>query len=70
MSYLKSRQVSEQLQIPYWKLVYILRAGMIPQPQKDASGDLIWSVRDVKNAEKALGLVRKGARKRKEPSQA
>ena len=52
--YLKSRQVAKQLGINYWRLVYLLRSDKIAQPKKDASGDLIWTLRDVRNAQKAL----------------
>ncbi len=65
--YRKSRQVTELLGISYWKLVSMLRSGKLPQPQKDASGDLILSSRDVANARKALGIDR---RKRPRPRSA
>jgi len=54
--YLKSMQVAQQLGINYWRLVYLLRSDKIAQPKKDASGDLIWSARDVQKVRKVLEL--------------
>ncbi len=68
--YLKSREVARRLGINYWSLVYLLRSDKIKQPNKDASGDLIWSARDVRNAQLALDQIGKRDARKKEPSQA
>jgi hypothetical protein len=59
MPYLKSREVTALLKIPYSRLISILRSGKLPQPDKDVSGDLIWSPRDVANVRRALSTPKR-----------
>ena len=60
----KTRQVARQLGITYWHLISLLRSDKLPPPAKDASGDFVWSRRDLANARRALSL---GRRKRGVP---
>lgn len=59
--HLKSREVVILLDTTYWRLVSVLRSGKMPQPQKDVSGDFVWSKRDIANARKALQMDRRKA---------
>jgi hypothetical protein len=54
MSYLKTTFAARQLGIPYWRLFDLIRSGLIPAPEKDSSGDYIWTADDVERARDAL----------------
>ena len=59
MSFLKTSAVADLLNVPYWRLFDLIRARKIRRPEKDASGDLIWSAADVESARQALAARRK-----------
>jgi hypothetical protein len=65
MSVYKSSEVARQLGCSYEKLNYLIRQNKIARPGKDASGDLLWSAKDVEAARAAIAAlgpwVRKGA---------
>jgi hypothetical protein len=56
---LKSRQAAARLKISYYRLISLLRSEKLPAPQKDASGDYIWTERDLENARRALDIDRR-----------
>jgi DNA-binding transcriptional MerR regulator len=55
----KTAEVADQLNVPYHRLAYLIRTRLVPSPAKDASGDLIWSESDVRNAREALAKRRR-----------
>jgi hypothetical protein len=61
---LKSIAAARQLGITYYRLISLLRSQKLTPPQKDSSGDYLWSAADLEAARQAL-LVdrrRKGVR--------
>ena len=52
--YLKTTQVSRSLDIPYHRLINLIRYDLINPPTKDYSGDFLWSESDVEAARVAL----------------
>jgi hypothetical protein len=57
MSYVKSSEVTRQLGCNYEKLNYLIRQQKIARPAKDASGDLLWSAKDVEAARQAIAAL-------------
>ncbi len=51
---MKTSEVSQLLGIPYWRLGYLIAAGKIPAPRKDASGDRVWDDKDIRAAKEIL----------------
>jgi hypothetical protein len=42
--------------VTYMNLYNLIRNGKIPPPERDSSGDFIWSDADIERARKALAL--------------
>jgi hypothetical protein len=51
---LKTSQVSHVLNVPYHRLINLIRYSLIPPPPKDYSGDYLWGDGDVDAARVAL----------------
>jgi hypothetical protein len=54
MSFLKSRVVADQLGISYYNLFELIRSKHLTPPDKDSSGDYVWTPADVERARAAL----------------
>ena len=48
-----------ELGVTYYRLIGLLRAGKMSSPQKDGSGDYLWSDKDLAAARKALSIDRR-----------
>ena len=59
MNRLKSVMAARELGIPYSHLASLLRSGKFPPPQKDSSGDFLWSPQDLEAARRAMALDRR-----------
>jgi hypothetical protein len=59
MPYLKSRAVADQLGVPYWRLFDLIRSRRLVAPDKDSSGDYVWTSDDVERARQALAATRR-----------
>jgi hypothetical protein len=67
MTYQKTPAVADQLGISYTRLINLLRTRRLIPPQKDTSGDYVWSLEDVERARQVLAATpardsRSGAR--------
>ncbi len=51
---MKSCEVCKVLGVPYPRLFGLIRAGRIPAPPKDGSGDLLWSTEHIAAARELL----------------
>lgn len=75
MNLRKSPTAARELGISYYQLFGLLRSDKLPPPEKDSSGDYVWTDADMEAARKALaidlrGKTRKAGRKKagtKEP---
>jgi hypothetical protein len=47
---------AKELGIPYYRLISLLRAEKVAPPQKDPSGDYIWTDADLEAARRAMGV--------------
>ena len=56
MKVLTTTAVATELGIKYHRLISLLRAEKLNAPQKDTSGDYIWSDADINAARKALTI--------------
>jgi hypothetical protein len=54
MAFLKSRAVADQLGISYYNLFELIRSKHLTPPEKDSSGDYVWTPADVERARAAL----------------
>jgi hypothetical protein len=64
--YRKTTRAAAELGKTYMQLYALIRYGKIPTPERDSSGDLIWSDADMARARQALALLEK---RRKRPAQ-
>jgi hypothetical protein len=51
---LKTPAATRNLRVPYTALISLIRYGKIQHPQKDSSGDYIWTDRDLETARPVL----------------
>lgn len=51
---LKTIQVCDLVGKPYYVIAHMIRARLIPQPARDASGDYCFSPEDVENVRRVL----------------
>ena len=58
----KTSGVAKMLGINYAHLFGLIRAGRMPRPRTDESGDYVWFPQDVANARAALAAPRKRRR--------
>jgi hypothetical protein len=63
MNEIKTPRAAEALGISYSRLINLLRSAKIEPPQKDTSGDYLWTEHDLSAARIALSMSirRKGA---------
>jgi hypothetical protein len=54
----KSSAVADELGVPYFTLYNLLRYRKIPLPERDSSGDFVWSPSNIDAAKKAIANVR------------
>ena len=59
----KTPDVADQLGVPYWRLMDMLRARRIQRPTKDSSGDYLWTESDIAAARAVLASRRHRAAK-------
>ena len=57
----KTPAVADQLGVPYWRLIDMIRARKIKPPQKDTSGDYLWGEPDIAAARAVLAARRRPA---------
>jgi hypothetical protein len=60
--YFKTSAVARQLGIPYYVLFDLIRHGRMEPPEKDSSGDYVWTAADVERARQAMSLRRANRR--------
>ena len=67
-TYRKTSEVARLINVSFWSLSAAIRRDRIkPRPQKDGSGDLIWSDEDIERAREAF---KKTGRRRRKPTPA
>jgi hypothetical protein len=54
----KTCQVIEETGLFHHQLYYLIKMRLV-HPQKDASGDLVWSAEDIETAMRVIGSRRK-----------
>jgi hypothetical protein len=52
--YIKTSAAAKELRVTYPVLFDLIRRGKLRPPQKDSSGDYIWSAADLERARAAL----------------
>ena len=60
-SFLKTPVVADLLGIGYYQLIGLLRSRRLTPPEKDTSGDYVWTEEDVERARQALTSGRRTA---------
>jgi hypothetical protein len=58
MPYRKTTAAAQELGVPYWRLVGLMRYGKITPPGRDTSGDFVWTDADMARARAALAHAR------------
>jgi hypothetical protein len=58
MGFFKSGAVAATLGVPYYKLIDLIRFSRIGAPEKDSSGDYLWTDEDVERARRVLAARR------------
>ena len=68
--FFKTPAAARLLNVPYWRLINLLRTDKIAAPAKDSSGDYVWSEADLAAAREALQRCRghKGHEEQTQPS--
>jgi hypothetical protein len=59
---LKTPVAAKQLGVSYHQLIGLLRFGKIDPPDRDSSGDYLWSQADLDRAREALAKLRRPRR--------
>jgi hypothetical protein len=54
----KTPAAADELGVNYWRLIDLLRNKKIPPPQRDTSGDYVWTDADLAAARAALAAAR------------
>jgi len=52
----KSPIAAKELGIPYYRLIGLLRSEKLQPPQKDSSGDYVWTDDDLEAARRAMAV--------------
>ena len=68
MPCLKTPAAADALGVGYWRLIGLLRSKRLPAPQKDSSGDYLWTPEDIERARQALAVRRVGGQHPNEES--
>jgi hypothetical protein len=58
MPYRKTTAAAQELGVPYWRLIGLMRYGKITPPGRDTSGDFVWTDADMARARAALASGR------------
>jgi hypothetical protein len=53
-TYRKTMRAAKELNTSYWRLVGLIRTRRLTPPEKDSSGDYIWSDSDMERAKAAF----------------
>ena len=59
MPYRKTTAAAQELGVPYWRLIGLMRYGKITPPSRDTSGDFVWTDADMARARAALARARR-----------
>jgi hypothetical protein len=59
MPYRKTTAAAQELGVPYWRLIGLMRYGKINPPGRDTSGDFVWTDADMDRARAALARARR-----------
>jgi hypothetical protein len=59
MPYRKTPVAARELEVKYYQLIGLIRYGHIDPPQRDSSGDYIWTDDDLARARAALQARRR-----------
>jgi hypothetical protein len=59
MLFRKSTVAAHELGISYHRLISLLRSEKLSRPQKDSSGDYVWTEQDLAAARQALAVDRR-----------
>ena len=54
MAFFKTPAVADLIGVSYYRLIGLLRSRRLAPPQKDTSGDYVWSDGDLERARQAL----------------
>jgi hypothetical protein len=57
----KTTVAAQELGIPYYRLIGLLRYGKMAAPARDTSGDYLWTDVDLERARQALAAGRRKA---------
>jgi hypothetical protein len=68
MPFLKTPAAADLPGVAYWRLIGLLRSKRLPAPQKDSSGDYLWTPEDIERARQALAVRRVGGQHPNEES--
>lgn len=52
----KSPIAARELGVPYYRLIGLLRSEKLQPPQKDSSGDYVWTDADLEAARQAMAI--------------
>jgi hypothetical protein len=58
MPFLKTPAAADLLGVGSWRLIGLLRSKRLAPPQKDSSGDYLWTNEDLERARQALASRR------------
>jgi hypothetical protein len=56
---IKTPVAAQRLNVPYYRLISLLRLRKIAPPTKDSSGDYLWTQNDLEAARRALSSSRR-----------
>jgi hypothetical protein len=59
MTYRKTTAAARELGISYTRLIGLMRYGKITPPERDTSGDYVWTDDDLARARRALTATRR-----------
>jgi hypothetical protein len=59
VSYRKTPAAARELNVPYHSLINLIRYGKITPPERDTSGDYVWTDADLARARQALAAARR-----------
>jgi hypothetical protein len=64
MTYRKTPIAARELGIPYHTLIGLLRYNKMAPPDRDSSGDYVWTEKDMERARKVLAAMHQRRGKR------
>ncbi len=54
MPFFKTPAAADLLGVGYWRLIGLIRSRRLAPPQKDSSGDYLWTPEDIERARQAF----------------